>query len=75
MNKIVRGWRIGRVEPDGLSVYFDPFTERVEVHDLTPEERRVRLDMVGSVSAPAEAEAPTRLVQTHLFPEGSPHGS
>jgi len=53
---MVRGWRIGIVEPDGLSCYFDPYSERVEIHPLTPEEKRFILDTKVSVSELAEAE-------------------
>jgi len=70
----VRGWRIGRVEPDGLSCYFDPFTERVEIHELTDEEKCVRVDMLSSVSA-LDGDGDAFGQQRELFPEESPHGS
>ncbi len=54
----VRGWRIGQVEPDGLSCYFDPFTERVEIHQLTEAEKAVMVDRVSSVRGVVEVEAP-----------------
>ena len=72
---LVRGWRIGRVEPDGLSCYFDPLLERVEIHALTDEEKQVRLDMVGSVSGLDSDSDPCEIVQLKLFPEGTRHGS
>ncbi len=72
---VVRGWRIGAVVPDGLSCYFDPLTERVEIHPLTDEEKGVRFDMLGSVSAMGEGEEHYEggaLLQGSLFDEGDP---
>jgi len=66
---LVRGWRISAIEPDGLSCYFDPMSERIEIHPLTDEEKAVRLDMVGSVSAPQDAGR--AIIQSEMFPEGS----
>ncbi len=74
---LVRGWRIGRVEPDGLSCYFDPLTERVEIYPLTDEEKSARLDMMSSVSAMGEGEehyVGGALLQGSLFDEGDPQG-
>ena len=73
---MVRGWRIGQVVPDGLSCYFDPMSERIEIHLLTDEEKSVRLDMVGSVSGADEDEehyVGGALLQKLLFDEGDPH--
>jgi len=68
----VRGWRIGAVEPSGLSVYFDPSLESVRIFripsrdsdGLTAAEMCVLadsgdpeyLDKVGSVRALTETE-------------------
>ncbi len=73
----VRGWRIGVVEPDGLSCYFDPLTERVEVHLLTEEDKLVIVDMVGSVSALGEGEGLREVYEQGRFEfdyQGDPHG-
>ena len=70
----VRGWRIGSVEPSGRSCYFDPLTERVEIHPLSAREMSGRVDDTVSVSAPEEEEQSRS--QIHMpFPKGTPHGS
>ncbi len=46
----VRGWRIATVEPFGLSCFFDPACEEIQIRALTHEEKAVRLDRIGSVS-------------------------
>ena len=72
---IVRGWRIGRVEPNGLSCFFDSLRERVEIYLLTDEERQVRLDMLSSVSALDEdGDTAAHKIQLKLFPEETHHG-
>ncbi len=73
--KLIRGWRICTAEPEGLLCWFDPLTERLELWDLTDEERSVRLDMVDSVSAPEDGGGVLSILQGSLFPKGSPHGS
>ena len=47
----IRMWRISRADPWGLHLWFDPSCEVVMLRPLTDEEKGVRLDMHGSVSA------------------------
>ncbi len=72
--KEIRGWRIGVVEPSGLSCYFDPLTERLELYDLTDEEKSVRLDTQGSVSALIGSDQ-RELDLSIARLKGDPHGS
>ena len=63
-------------DPFGMHVWFDPSCEAVELRALTAEEKSVRLDIHGSVSA-LETEI-VRLEssdQMSLLPEEGPHGS
>ena len=50
-------WRLSLAEPFGLHLWFDPDCEVPELRPLTDAEDQVRLDMIGSVSAPTETEA------------------
>ncbi len=54
----VRNWRVARSEGGGLSVFFDPGIERVEIHPLTAKEKSEILDSQGSVSGLNENENP-----------------
>ena len=50
--KPIREWRVRAAEDTvGLLVWFDPFTERLELRDLREDELIDTLDKLGSVSA------------------------
>ncbi len=55
MPKLIRAWRVDD-RGAGVSVFYDPSIEQLELRDLTAEEKAVRLDSVGSVSALDEDE-------------------
>ena len=49
--KPIRAWRVSWCEDQpGVSVYYDPREEVLELRDLTEDEKAVRLDMPVSVS-------------------------
>ncbi len=58
--KTIREWRVlGSEGGRGVFVWFDPATERLELRDLTEEERSNYLDSLVSVSAMDEDEDAT----------------
>jgi len=49
--KPIRAWRVSWCDSQpGVSVYYDPREEVLELRDLTEDEKSVRLDMPVSVS-------------------------
>ena len=68
--KVIRAWRVVKADPSGMLCWFDPWTERVEIHSLpvsdpgvTPGAGEVdmgglgsSLDRVVSVSASGDGD-------------------
>ena len=52
----LRMWRMEKGDPYGMHCWFDPDSERIELHALTDEEKSVRLDIPVSLSALPETE-------------------
>ncbi len=63
----IRMWRISVASPFGLHLWFDPDCEVVSIRPLTDEEKGVRLDMHGSVSASLINERHDALTDSELL--------
>ncbi len=53
---LIFGWRMAVSEAGGVTLWFDPSVERVELYALTEADKADRVDRMGSVSALDEDE-------------------
>ncbi len=63
----IRMWRVSVAEPFGLHLWFDPECEVVSLRELTDDEKAVRLDKDGSVSALLNDELHDGISSSLLF--------
>ena len=64
----VRAWRCSPAgDGRGVLVWFDPYLEDPSIRELTEEEKAIRLDRYGSVSALDEDEE--RALSAHKIPD------